>query len=157
MRIVISLLGLIFSSMIYSAVTLPAACQPLPVEGQTVTLKTKKAHLVLVHNVSQTDLWVTHPVTNPSASAGWSSRLQTKHWSALVVNQSPFELSCIESKPGHEQQIPCAGAITLCQWKGGKVPTRGHSTFWAAENMSLPALKIALVGRGFALEKKTTE
>ena len=71
---------------------------------------------MMIHNISEMDLWITHPISDPSAGAGWSSRLQSKRWSAFALGSQSFELSCIESKPGHEQQVPCAGALVVCQW-----------------------------------------
>ena len=127
----------------------PASCNPLVVPKESVLLKTKEPLLVLVHNVSSGDLWITHPVTEPNASAGWSSHLETGNWSALVVDKAAFELSCIESKPGHEQQVPCAGVIAVCEWHKIKIPSRG--TFWAGENMTLAALTSHLGNQGYVL------
>lgn len=131
--------------------TLPAGCQAVGVQGESITLKSKHKQVVFVHNLTSTDLWITHPVTNPGASAGWTSRLQAEHWSALVVDKSPFVLSCIESRPGHEQQIPCESAIAVCQWLHVKIPANEQGTFWAGEDMSLAALTAAIGGRGFVL------
>jgi len=132
--------------------TLPEGCQPLAVQGESVTVKAKKNKLVFIHNLAATDLWITHPVTNPGASAGWTTRLQTGNWSALSVEKGPFVLNCIESKPGHEQAIPCEGALAVCQWKGVKMPkSTVQGTFWAAEDMSLQALTAAIGSRGFVL------
>lgn len=131
--------------------TLPAGCQAVAVQGESVTLKSKKSHLVFIHNVTSTDLWITHPVTDSGASAGWTTRLQAGNWSALALDKPPFILTCIESRPGHEQQIPCEGAIAVCQWKGVKVPGNAQGTFWAGEDMSLSALTAAIGGRGFVL------
>lgn len=114
-------------------------------------LSTKKPLLVMIHNLSSTDLWITHPVSEPSASAGWSSRLQAGNWSALALDKESFELSCIESKPGHEQQVPCMGVISVCRWPVVTMPKQASGTFWAGEDMSLSALAEHLGGRGFGL------
>lgn len=129
----------------------PTTCEPVVVKDESVVLKAKDPLLVLIHNVSQNDLWITHPVSEPSASAGWSSHLEAGNWSALAVDKESFELSCIESKPGHEQQVPCAGVITICDWTAVKTPEQVKGTFWASENASLATLMSQLVGRGFKL------
>lgn len=131
--------------------TLPAGCQAVAVQGETVTLKSKKSKLVFIHNLSNTDIWITHPVTNPSASAGWTTRLQAGNWSALALDKPLFVLSCIESRPGHEQQVPCEGVIAVCQWNKVKLPENAQGTFWAAEDKSLAALTAAVGTRGFVL------
>lgn len=132
----------------------PSSCQPQAVQGDSVTLSTKKAVLVMIHNLSQTDLWITHPVTEASANAGWTSRLQANQWSALVLDKESFELTCIESKPGHEQQIPCVGVIAVCQWPTVTIPEQQTGTYWAGENMDLPDLTTHLGSRGFVLPAK---
>src|SRR5690606_917703 len=107
------------------------------------------------YNSSQTDLWITHPVSDPSAGAGWSSRLEAGNWSALALDKKKFELSCIESRPGHEQQIPCTGMIAVCEWPTVRIPEQAKGTFWAGENMTLAALTAYLGGRGFKLPAST--
>lgn len=148
-----ALLSLFFVVLVSTAMAdeLPASCKAVAVQGETVTVSAKKPLLVMIHNLSNTDLWITHPVSDPGASAGWSSRLQSGNWSALMLDQEAFELSCIESKPGHEQQIPCTGAISVCQWASVTMPAQTTGTFWAGEDMTLSALTAYLAGRGFGL------
>lgn len=150
---VFAVLGLLALSSSVFAVesTLPAGCHAVTVQGDKVTIKSKKKSLVFIHNLTSADLWVTHPVTDPGASAGWTSRLQGDKWSALSLEKGPFVLNCIESKPGHEQQVPCEGAIAVCQWKEAKFPENAQGTFWAAEDMSLSALTAAVGARGYVL------
>ncbi|CDZ76066.1 hypothetical protein BN59_00330 [Legionella massiliensis] len=135
--------------------TLPATCKPVRIKQASANLSAKKPLLVMIHNLSSTDLWITHPVSDPSASAGWSSRLQAGNWSALALDKDGFELSCIESKPGHEQQVPCSGVIAICKWSTIAVPEKEKGTFWAGENMTLSALASHLGGRGFELPALT--
>lgn len=135
----------------YADDTIPASCKPTAVQGETVMLNAEKPVLVVIHNLSATDLWITHPVSDPSASAGWSSRLSAGNWSALTLDQQKFELSCIESRPGHEQQIPCEGVIAVCTWSKVKLPEKSNGTYWAAEDQSLSNLLAQLGGRGFTL------
>lgn len=151
MRALASLCLLLMSSSVLAESTLPAGCQPIAVKGESVTVQAKKSKLVFINNLAKTDLWITHPVTDPGASAGWTTRLMAGNWSALAVNKGPFILNCIESTPGHEQQVQCEGAIAVCQWKGVKMPAGDQSTFWVGEDMSLPALTAAIGGRGYKL------
>lgn len=152
-----SLLGFVllcFAGIAVAESTLPAGCQSVAVQGETLTLQAKKKSLFLIHNIIDNDLWITHPVTDPGASAGWSSRLQSDNWSALVIEKGPFILSCIESRPGHEQQIPCEGTLVVCKWKKVKIPSANTGDFWASEDVSLEALKTAIGGKGFVLPTK---
>lgn len=152
MRIFAFLCCSLWSFCVTAESTFPSGCQAVAVQGETVTLKAKKSSLVFIHNLASTDIWITHPVANPSASAGWTTRLQGGNWSALALNKGPFALNCIESKPGHEQQVPCEGLIAVCKWKGVKTPANDKgSTFWAAEDMPLSALTAAVGTRGFVI------
>jgi len=133
---------------------LPQACKIITVTGPTVTVPAlAPSSLVMINNVSEMDLWVTHPISEPTAGAGWSSRLQAKHWSALALKGKAFELGCIESKPGHEQQVPCAGVLVVCQWGGITSDDKSKQTgpYWAGENMLLPDLLAYLTQRGFKM------
>ncbi len=68
----------------------------------------------------------------------------------MALGTKPFDLNCIESKPGHEQQISCVNVLTACQWSNVKHPDNS-GTFWAAEDMSLKAILAELGSRGFIL------
>lgn len=148
----ISAIGLLLVTCIgFAQDNFPPTCQALPVKGETLNLQTKQPVIILIHNRSENDIWVTHPVSEPNASAGWSSRLSAGNWSALALDKDNFELSCIESRPGHEQQIACEGMIDACNWSAVKVPKTETGTFWAGEDMTLPSLIAALGGRGFVV------
>lgn len=149
MKYLLSLLLLLNIHTSYAEDGFPASCKPIAVQGESIVLKTKQPQVVLIHNLSASDLWITHPVSDPSASAGWSSRLEAGNWSALTVDKESFELSCIESKPGHEQQVPCSGVTAICEWQNVKIPEQLTGTFWAGENLTLQALTGHLHGRGF--------
>ncbi|QEY53028.1 hypothetical protein [Legionella longbeachae] len=154
MRIFAFLYCLLLSFYATAESTLPSGCQAVTVQGESVTLETKTSSLFFIHNLTDADLWITHPVTNPGASAGWTSRLKSGNWSALALKKGPFILNCIESRPGHEQQSPCEGAIAVCQWKakGVKIPANAKkTTFWVAEDMSLSGLIAAVGARGFVI------
>ena len=140
---------------VFAESTLPSGCRAVAVRGESIPLKSKKSKLVFIHNLTNTDLWMTHPVTHTGVHAGWTSRLQADHWSALVVNKPSFILNCIESRPGHEQQVSCEGTIAVCKWKRVKVPANGQSsTFWVAEDMSVSGLKAAVGARGFVIPER---
>jgi hypothetical protein len=142
---------IIFSSWALKAQeVLPNGCLPLVVKTDSVTLSSEKYPLILVHNISDSVLWITHPAGSEGES-GWSSRLQPGKWSVLVLNNSPIKFSCIESKPGHEQQASCRDVLAICQWPKAKVPEKKSGIFWAAEDMGMLPLK-AYIGRlGFTL------
>lgn len=150
---VIAILGLLVlsSSVIAAESTLPKGCQAVTVQGNEVSIRAKKNALVFIHNLALVDVWVTHPETGPEVGTSWTSRLQGEKWSALSLAKGPFALNCIESRPGHEQQVPCEGVIAVCTWNKVKFPENTQGTFWVAEDMSLSALKAAVGARGYVL------
>ncbi|PJD93094.1 MAG: hypothetical protein CK426_00100 [Legionella sp.] len=147
------LISIFLYSMNGVAVSLPQGCHAVAIKGDALIVEAVHAQLVYIYNHSDADLWLTHPDKEPGLSAGWTSRLQAGHWSALKVAKGPFALTCIESRPGHEQEVPCEGLIMACQWQTVKMsPTKG--TFWAAEDLLLDELNAAVVQRGFVFGKK---
>jgi len=150
------LILLIFVSFGVSAEeSFPNGCKAMPVSGGTLMLPENKPALIVIHNLSEMDLWVTHPISDSNgASAGWSTRLQTDRWSAFVQWGKASELSCIESKPGHEQQVPCSKVLAACQWSGIKTPRKENAPFWAGENLSLKELLSHLKKRGLSVSSK---
>ncbi len=131
--------------------TFPNKCKVLPIKGDSVKVEAAPTSIILLSNLSDQDLWVTHPMSDPSANAGWSSRLESKKWSALALGDKKFELNCIESKPGHEQQVPCSLVLAVCEWANIPNTDKELRPFWAGENMPLSELRSHLLQRGFKL------
>lgn len=132
----------------------PKGCTPLVLHDPIALLSNKKPIVMMLHNLSDNDLWITHPTKNPGAQAGFSSLLQAGKWSALALTaaQKSFPLMCIESKPGHEQQISCADVMAVCQWQNSTLPQAASGNYWAGENMDLLPLKAYIERIGFILE-----
>ncbi len=129
----------------------PAHCTPFVVEQDLLNIPTLKSTVVMIHNLSKTDLWITSLVADANTDAGWSSRLQAGHWSALVLNHQKLDLSCIESIPGHEQQVSCANVLAVCQWPASVLPKKSADTVWAGEDMLLSPLIAYIKRHGFVL------
>ena len=154
MKCFLSILMVLVALNVSAGEIFPAGCKPLVLHEELVKLSAEVPVLVMIHNLSTIDIWITHPVTEASASAGWSSRLQAGNWSALALDKKTFELSCIESRPGHEQQVPCAGLLAACLWTPDKTPKSEAGTYWAGEDMKLSALTAHVGSRGFVLSSK---
>ena len=92
---------------------------------------------------------MTHP--RPASGMNDSTELQAGHWTALALDEKSFDLSCIESRPGHEQQVSCVGLLAVCQWQPTALPKTKEHTFWVGENMSLSALTAHVGSSGFVL------
>ena len=151
MKIIFLILSFWATSIAYAEEVFPAGCKPLLVEDALVLIPAGDPRIIMVHNLSNMDLWITHPVSDPNSSAGWSSRLQAGNWSALALDKQAFELSCIESKPGHEQQVPCASVVGICQWPTTERPAKPSGIYWAGEDMALSPLTAYIGRHGFVV------
>ena len=120
------------------------------------SISVKKDAVVFLHNVGSKKLWVTHPVKEASASAGWASELDPKRWSGLYLPKSEgsFALACVQSEPGHEQHVPCSSTLQICVLTVDKKPKTATSAFWAVENQAKSALLPGLGQRGFEWPSK---
>lgn len=133
---------------------LPESCTPYSIRGESTLLPAGTSRIVMLHNLSESEIWITHPAESEH-DAPWSSRLQPNYWSALVLGENAFEMSCIESKPGHEQQISCEQTLAVCEWPLKQKEKKLQAPLWAGENMPMTVL-IAYIGRhGFELPQKT--
>lgn len=142
---------LFLSFLGYAKSSVPPQCTVMAVMGETVTLKAQKNKLLFIHNIADTDLWITGQ-EQIGDNGRLTSKLQKGNWSALGLIKGDVSINCIESRPGHEQQIPCQGAIVVCQWKKASFPANHeHINFWVEENLSLASLKESLGAHGFGL------
>lgn len=138
-------------SNVHAEEIFPPKCQPVVISDEIVPLSTTKPTVIMIHNLSTTELWLTHPSQEGRANAGWSSRVQSDNWSALALDRKKFTLNCIESRPGHEQQIPCKEVVAVCQMQDVTVPEHLSGTFWAGENMAMAPLIAYIKRRGYIL------
>ena len=120
--------------------TLSIPCKSLVVQEATIILSSKKPVMIMVHNLSSNDLWITHSAPEKSAGVDLSSQIGPDKWSALVLTDKTFELKCIESQPGHEQQVPCFGLVAICELTKVSAPQKSKTSHWISENMELRAL-----------------
>lgn len=135
----------------HSTEMFPAACKAFAIKGEDLHIPSGDLRVLMLHNLSAFDVWVTHPASDADFDSGWSSRLQGNQWSALALDKKNLVLNCIESKPGHEQQVSCEQALAACEWPITSRPKHTHGVFWAGENMTLSALTAYIGRHGFEL------
>lgn len=139
------------ASSVHAEEIFPVGCTPLRIQDAAIHLSSSKPTVIMFHNLSNKELWLTSTTQNADAQAGWNSRLETNRWSSLALNKKDFVLHCIESMPGHEQQVPCTNIVAVCQWKEASLPSDQAGTFWAGENMLLSSLIAYIERHGFVL------
>lgn len=152
MQLLIFFLLISYTNFSCADPVLPASCKLIPVGEEAVLLISKdKPTLFLLHNISDTQLWLIHPAKDGSANAGFSSFLQIDRWSALLLPKKKLKLNCIESKPGHEQTASCNGLISVSRCSTATIPNKHPGIFWVAENLNLQILLEHLSAKGFEL------
>lgn len=114
-----------------------------------------KQRLVLVHNKTKSPLWLTHPVKNPTVSAGWTTVLAVEKWSAIAVNRPNFELACVEALPGAEQRISCAASVDVCEVHDPVFDQKNGGTYWVTESQRLEKLILKVTRREIKLPHHT--
>ncbi len=113
---------------------------------------TSKPRMYVIQNISHSPIWLNHEKKNPSASAGWSSRLFPNRWSAILVTDRNFDLQCeFQKKSGGMKAMPCKQRIRVCQFSEfyAKNPLSGG--YWVVENVPFRALLSRIGARGFSL------
>ncbi len=138
----------------YAEEVFPPACKPLVIKGESAKLPGGTPRVVMLHNISEFDLWITHSASANDNTEDFSSRLQSNLWSALALEKESFEINCIESKPGHEQQVSCEQTLAVCEWPTVNRLENTQSVLLAGENMPLSALTAYIGRRGFELPQK---
>lgn len=111
--------------------------------------------IYIFYNRSNRAFFLDHPVARPSASAGWGSELQPQHYSAILMNQSPFTLTCTAlSKMGPGQALNCREVVKVCRLQSATITLKSlPGSYWLVENVTRRALYAGIQKRGFALTR----
>lgn len=103
--------------------------------------KTSPNTIYFLQNLSERSLWLDHPSDHPgSAKAGWSSYLQPDHWSAILLTQKDFALSCAIIEPGKVIYLDCSKVLAVCIPEKSYLASKRMGSYWLAENQSLDDL-----------------
>jgi len=148
MRVIFLLAFLVVPGFMWAASSRvkPPACDYKNIVGKKgfYFLQTNMPNqLFLFYNRDKQAVWLDHPVSHPSASAGWASKLQPGKWSALLVSDPRFQVSCnYMNKKGQYRRMTCDKAIIVCHMRQIKMKNqdKNNGNFWAGENRSLTEL-----------------
>ncbi|WP_367608054.1 hypothetical protein [Legionella sp. W05-934-2] len=150
-KIVQILLAMLTLTQVY-AIELPKNCHLVGIKSENLKLKTEKDRVILIHNISDSDIYLSHVSSNdPGAQAGWTSRVDKNKWSALKLGKMEIRFQCVEVKPGHEQQISCQNILSVCRVAPIEQPKNGNGSYWVTENQTLSNMLEAVSSRGFQL------
>lgn len=141
---------ILVSEQIMSQELLPAGCSALVIPDERLALDANKHTFVMLHNISNSDVWI---INKENVSGFASSIIHPNHWSALVLNNSVKEVkfSCVESRPGHEQQTSCHDVLAACYWPLAKIPEQKKNTGFVVEDIDLSSLTAYIARLGFVV------
>ncbi len=128
----------------------PKNCRPLMTVSESFTLQADKADsLFYIHNESDEKMFVVALNNTGTAAAGWTSSLDKKKWSVLLLNSKRLTFNCVLSRPGSEYRVPCSSVVKVCEMKGvsGK---KANTSYWAVENIAFDFIQEKLAYRGIA-------
>lgn len=146
MKYFMTMVCVLFLGVIHAEEILPPGCRAQAIKNETISI-TGPA-MIMVHNLSDADIWLTH-----DTFTHLNSHIEKGQWSALSLDKESIEFNCVESRPGHEQQVSCKELVALCQWPSIR-PEKLKGSLWAGENRSLNALMAFVERQGFELQAK---
>jgi len=127
----------------------PAGCEPLVINSENVVLAANKYSLLMIHNISSHDVWAIQQLKADSVKPIFTGKISSGKWSTLVVNKKAVKFYCIESKPGHEQQVSCMEVLAICQWPHAKIPKKIKDISLVPEDMEILQLIAYIERQGF--------
>lgn len=88
-------------------------------------------------NKSQQTVYLNKVIAEPSASAGWSTKLDSLHYSIIALHSNSFLLSCGNLTNNGFKNQDCSKVLTLCQLnepvtRNEKLAEKGN--YWLIEN-----------------------
>ena len=133
----------------YATEVYPSQCKPIVVQHNVLDLRVLLPSMLMIHNLSHNEVWMTYRV-NDENKLSESRRIRSNKWSALAIKTGHFVIHCIESIPGHEQNIACARVLAACIWSPLTLPEGVKQTVWAGEDRSLSSLIAYMQRQGFS-------
>ena len=106
--------------------------------------------LYLLNNKSDSDYWITHPVKDPGASAGWTTDINPGNWSAFTVNIQDFEITCTKTGQSSMETLPCEKVLRVCRITNPVFKPDMSGNYWVSEDKPLQAVLDEIKGRGIS-------
>jgi hypothetical protein len=95
--------------------------------------KTKTAVFV-VRNISGHPLIISHHDKTSLFATSWKSDISPNAWSAIMVENADFPITCsLKSEQGAEV-IPCQDNLEICKFARVRISIASLGTYWVAEN-----------------------
>ena len=122
-----------FSFMVGSSwAALPRGCEIEDVKTELLQLQSHDNTLIYIQNLHQQDVYLANQ------NLQLTTKLTPLQWSVLMPkSNNDTTFACVESKPGAEQRIPCAGLIKVCRISHVAFSQSVENMQWLVSNESL--------------------
>lgn len=147
--IFLAILCTITYSTSFAAQSLYCLPKKLMPENQNIILNTAAyqhaARLYFIKNISPITLWLSHPQTKHGhaphlvadeggiAHAGWDSKIDPGNWSAILLTQKDFAISCASLKKHQVKILDCSELISVCE-PNIELSINVRGNYWFVEN-----------------------
>jgi len=114
-------------------------------------LDTKDQQWFILHNDTDQTVWLNAVINNPSASAGWGSKLDPNMYSLLALNAKQLQFTCGLLLQLKFAVVPCQRYLDVSQILSTSENKPVVGSYWVVENTSLNSLREQAAERGILL------
>jgi hypothetical protein len=133
--------ALLLQATVASADEFPKGCSSKDIlySGDEVVLAsvpTKETYRVFVFgNATDRPIQVNHilPETNPKWQI-WDSEINEDQWSALLLGQTNFSMTCQQKEGEAWDKVPCKDVVKVCELAVSEVMQSSRGNYWITEN-----------------------
>lgn len=111
---------------------LPKGCEIEDIKTELLQLNGQDNTLIYIQNLHPQDIYLANQ------NLQLTTKLIPLQWSVLMPkSKNATTFTCVESKPGAEQRIPCAGLIKICRLSHVEFAGDIENTQWLVSNETL--------------------
>lgn len=118
----------------------PAGCNAKMVnyKGSNIVLGTKpsdkKFRVYVLYNTSFQPILVRHVTDGTLLDLPMPSVINPNTWTAILLEEDNFILSCQDYSVGYSHAVPCDAAISACELAVSPVMESAQGEYWITEN-----------------------
>lgn len=105
----------------------------------------------IFHNDSAQTIWLNAVIKNPSASAGWSSKIDPKKYSLLALSDKDLQFTCGELNQQKFSVVACDKYLHIAQILSTAQEKSVVGSYWVVENASLDSLRQKVASKDMIL------
>lgn len=116
-----------------------------------IKLKAEGQQWFIFHNDSAQTIWLNAVIKNPSASAGWGSKIDPKMYSLLALSDKNLQFTCGELNQQKFSVVSCDKYLHIAQILSTAQEKPVVGSYWVVENASLDSLRQKVASKDILL------